>query len=135
MMKFLSMKFLLVPALLISSVFLHAADRPATGISESGYMRSFEGDRPPIPIIDFDLRVYYPPEARKANISSKTVVVRIWVEKDGRVTDARIVSDKAGYGFDEAALAVVRRLKFRPGYLKGKPAKMIHEFPVTFVLD
>ncbi len=105
------------------------------GTDKDGYLFSFNGDRPPTPIIDFDLRQYFPREAKFANISSKTVVVRVQVDEDGKLRGARVVSGRAGYGFDEAAMTVIRRARFAPGYVKGKPTKMAHELPIRFVLE
>jgi protein TonB len=105
------------------------------GTDRDGYLYSFNGDRPPTPIIDFDLRQYFPREAKFANISSKTVVLRIQVDEAGKLKSARVVSGRAGYGFDEAAMKVIHRVRFAPGYVKGKPTKMAHELPIRFVLE
>jgi protein TonB len=106
-----------------------------TGTDKDGYLFSFNGDRPPQPIIDFDLKKFFPNEAKWANITQKTVIVRVQVEADGKLTSAKIVSGKAGYGFDEAAMLVINRARFVPGYLKGKPTRMVHELPIRFVLE
>jgi len=105
------------------------------GTDKDGYYFSFRGDRPPIAIVDFDLRRYYPKEARKANVGNKTVVVRVQIEADGTMKGARVVSRRIGYGFEEAAITVINRVRFRPGYLAGRPTKMTHEIPIRFVLE
>jgi len=105
------------------------------GTDRDGYLYSFHGDRPPTPIINFDLKSYFPKEARRANITRKTVTVLIQVDEYGKLQSARIVSGRAGYGFDEAAMAIVNRARFAPGYIKGRPTKMNHRLPVTFVLE
>jgi len=106
-----------------------------TGTDKEGYLYSFNGDRPPTPIIDFDLKQFFPKEARWANITQKVVVVRVQVDEKGGLVSARVVSAKAGYGFDEAAIRIVNLAKFAPGYQKGKPVKMNHRLPITFVLE
>lgn len=106
-----------------------------SGTDREGYMFSVNGDRPPTPIINFDLRKYFPPDAKAANITNKVVVVQVRIDEDGSLKSARVVSGKAGYGFDEAAIEVVKRARFVPGYVKGKPTKMVHELPIRFVLE
>lgn len=105
------------------------------GTDKDGYLFSYNGDKQPTPIIDFDLKQFFPAQAKAANITSKTVVVLIQVEEDGKLTSAKIVSGKAGYGFDEAAIKIVNMARFSPGYLGGKPVKMSHRLPISFVLD
>jgi protein TonB len=104
------------------------------GTDRDGYLFSFNGDRPPVPLIDFDLRRYYPKAAKDANITSGTVILQVQVDERGALKSAKIVSRKAGYGFDEAALMVINMSRFSPGIQKGKPVKMTHKIPVRFVL-
>ncbi|MBN1532317.1 MAG: energy transducer TonB [Spirochaetes bacterium] len=105
------------------------------GTDKDGYYYSFRGDRPPVPIIDFELSRYFPKEAKRASITEKLVVVRIQVDADGTLKGARVVSRRAGFGFEEAAMKVIRRARFRPGYIAGRPTKMTHEIPIRFVLE
>jgi periplasmic protein TonB len=105
------------------------------GTDEDGYLFAIRGDSPPVPIIDFDLKDYYPDEARRANIRKKTVLVTVQVDEYGALKSARLLTGNAGFGFDEAALMVMRRVRFRPGFKKGVPIKMNHRLAVQFVLD
>ncbi len=105
------------------------------GTDKDGYLFSYNGDKVPTARIDFDLKQFFPPAAKAANITNKVVVVLIQVEEDGKLTSAKIVSGKAGYGFDEAALKIVNLARFSPGYIAGKPVKMSHRLPVQFTLD
>jgi periplasmic protein TonB len=105
------------------------------GTDKDGYYYSFRGDRPPVPIIDFELSRYFPKEAKRASITEKLVVVRIQVDADGSLKGARVVSKRAGYGFEAAAMKVIQRARFRPGYIAGRPTKMTHEVPIRFVLE
>jgi len=104
------------------------------GTDKDGYLYSFNGDRPPVPCIDFDLSRYFPKAAKDANISSGTVILQVQVDEFGRLNGARVVSHRAGYGFDEAAMTVIRLARFSPGLQKGRPVKMTHKIPVRFVL-
>lgn len=112
-------------------------DRPSgtDDTDEEGYLYSFRGDSPPKPVINFDLKQYFPREARRANIQSKTVIVRIQVDENGTLNNATIISGRAGYGFEDAAIAIVKRARFKPGYIKGRPVRMVHKLPIQFVLE
>ncbi|MCB1157432.1 MAG: energy transducer TonB [Leptospiraceae bacterium] len=105
------------------------------GTDKDGYLYSFNGDKVPTPIVDFDLKQYFPEAAKAANITDKTLVVLVQIDEKGNLMTAKIVSGKAGYGFDEAAIKIIKRARFLPGYVKGKPVKMAHRLPITFTLD
>ncbi len=54
----------------------------------------------------------YPPEAAAARLEA-SVVLRISIDAEGRVTEAEVI-EPAGHGFDEAARAAVLRVRYRP---------------------
>ncbi|TGN19654.1 energy transducer TonB [Leptospira idonii] len=105
------------------------------GTDKDGYLLYYNGDRPPTPIIDFDLKQYFPEAAKAVNISRKVVVVMIQVDETGQLQGAKIVSGRAGYGFDEAALKITRMARYTPGYNDGKPTKMAYRMPILFDLE
>jgi TonB family protein len=74
----------------------------------------------------------YPEPARAAGLTG-AVTLEIEISEAGEVTDA-IVTGPAGHGFDEAALAAARRLRFSPAELDGKPAAVRIEYRFTFSL-
>jgi len=100
-----------------------------------GYLFSIHGDSPPIPLIRFNVNDFYPTEAKQARIRKKTVLVTVQVDEDGALKSARIASGEAGYGFDQAALKVIRLARFRPGYINGRAVKMNHTIAFKFELD
>ena len=104
------------------------------GTDKDGYLFSFNGDKVPTPILDFDPNQFYPPAAKAAGITKKEVIVLIQVDENGKLNSAKIVSGKAGYGFDEAAIKVTNMARYSPGYVKGKPVKMSHRMPLSFVV-
>jgi protein TonB len=106
-----------------------------TGTDKEGYLFPVKGDRPPRPVFNFDLKRFFPYEARKASITNRVVVVRVKVDDDGSLISSTVVSGAAGYGFDEAAIEVLRLARFVPGYRNGVPVKMVHDLAVRFVLD
>lgn len=102
---------------------------------KDGYLYSFNADKVPHPIIDRDLKQFFPQEAKKANIRSQTVVVMVQIDEIGTLKGVKIVSEKSGYGFDEAAIRIINLAKFTPGYVSGRPVKMAHRVPINFTLD
>jgi len=106
-----------------------------TGTDKDGYMFSYFGDKPPTPIVDFDLKRFFPEAAKSANISEKVVVMVVQVDEKGKLISAKIVSGEAGYGFDEAAMRIVNLIRFSPGYIKGRPVRMSHRMPIHFTLE
>lgn len=105
------------------------------GTDKDGYLYSWNGDRVPTPIIDFDLRDYFPKAAKDANITERTVTLSVQIDENGNIISSKIVSGRAGYGFDEAAMKIMNRIRFTPGYVSGKPTRMAHRVPITFSLD
>ncbi|MCB0586748.1 MAG: TonB family protein, partial [Phaeodactylibacter sp.] len=75
----------------------------------------------------------------RENCIEGTVVIQFVIEKDGSVTNARIVRDIGGQ-FGEAALSVVRKmkkqgLKWIPGKQRGRPVHVQFTMPIRFRLD
>ena len=72
----------------------------------------------------------YPPDARTRGLSGE-VVLEVDISASGQVLDARVVR-AAGEGFDEAALAAARMLRFAPAEIDGKPAAVTIEYRFRF---
>ncbi|TQE83704.1 energy transducer TonB [Leptospira noguchii] len=100
-----------------------------------GYLYSYNADKFPAPIIEFDLWEYFPLEAKKAGISDQIVVVKVQIDEEGNLRSAKIASEKIGFGFDEAALKIVEKARWMPGILNGKPVKTHHRVPIHFNLE
>ena len=76
---------------------------------------------------------YNPQEAIDAGIEGR-VFVGFVVEKDGSVSSIKLLRG-IGYGCDEAAMDVVRKMpKWKPGMQGGKPIRVSWMFPVKFEL-
>jgi TonB family protein len=74
----------------------------------------------------------YPQEAREAGLGAE-VTLEIEISETGDVEDA-VVTAPAGHGFDEAAVAAARKLRFSPAEIDGKPARVRIEYRFTFAL-
>jgi TonB family protein len=77
----------------------------------------------------------FPEEAKAAGVAHAEVTLKITVDVNGKVVDAKVQTG-AGHGFDEAALEAARGLEFTPArYEDGTPFKAIipyrYEFDLT----
>ena len=78
--------------------------------------------------------VKYPEKAREYNITGK-VFVSFIVDKQGNVTNVKIVRgvDK---NLDAEAKRVVSSLpKYKPGKQRGKPVRVMFTIPINFTLN
>lgn len=62
----------------------------------------------------------YPTELREARISG-SVVVWLYVDDSGRVTESLLHKRSDHEAFDAAALSIVRRMQFRPALMDEEP--------------
>jgi protein TonB len=78
--------------------------------------------------------IRYPQMARESGIQG-TVYVTFVVEKDGRVTDVRILRGIGG-GCDEEAIRVINAMpRWNPGKQRGKPVRVQFNMPIKFTLQ
>ena len=78
--------------------------------------------------------VVYPKEAIEAGIEGK-VFVEFCIERDGTVSDAKVLRG-IGYGCDEEALRVIGLMpKWYPGKVRGKSVRVRYTLPINFMLS
>lgn len=78
-------------------------------------------------------RLRYPARARENNIQGK-VYIGFIVEKNGSLTDFKVIRGIGG-GCDEEAIRVLRSSPlWKPGYANGKPVRTSYALPITFQL-
>lgn len=78
--------------------------------------------------------VRYPEAAKKKGLQGRSVIHFV-VEKDGSLSDFKVVRS-AGKLLDAEALRVAKTMpKWKPGKLKGKPVRVKYMLPVSFKLD
>ena len=76
----------------------------------------------------------YPEAAKAAGIAGK-VYVSFIVEKDGSITNVKILRD-IGYGCGDEAVRVVKMMpKWIPGKQRGNPVRVQYNLPVVFKLN
>jgi len=100
---------------------------------------TFVEEYPEFPGGDKALREYilnnikYPEVARTSGITG-TVYVQFVVEKDGSISDVKVVRGIGG-GCDEDAVRVVKSMpKWKPGKQRGRPVRVYFTLPIEFKL-
>ena len=73
----------------------------------------------------------YPASAQKLNRAAQ-VDIKVLVDEKGQVVDAERIGQKAGLGFDEAALAAAKRSVFQPATKDGVRVKIWYTMRMTF---
>lgn len=74
----------------------------------------------------------FPPLAKRLNRSGVTVVVKVLVDENGRVSKAELANKKVGYGFDDEALQVARKAQYEPPSKDGVLVKMWASLVIRF---
>lgn len=76
----------------------------------------------------------YPELARESGIQGRVFVTFV-VEKDGSVSDARVLRGIGG-GCDEEALRVINLMpRWNPGRQRGQPVRVQYNLPIKFTLE
>ncbi|PKL51625.1 MAG: hypothetical protein CVV37_05590 [Nitrospira bacterium HGW-Nitrospira-1] len=75
----------------------------------------------------------YPRLARRLGKEGK-VVLRLFIDEHGKLVSVEL-AEKAGYGFDEAAVEAVKASSFRPAKVNGHPVSCKAALPVRFRLE
>lgn len=78
--------------------------------------------------------INYPEEAKDKNISGR-LFIEFVIEKDGSVSNVKVMRSVGG-GCDEEGVRVVKAMpKWKPGLMKGKPVRVHYVLPINFKLD
>jgi len=103
-------------------VFVVVEDQPEFPGGEKARMRYLRNN------------IEYPQLARESGIEG-TVYVTFVVEKDGSITDVRVLRGIGG-GCDKEAIRVVKEMpKWKPGKQRGKPVRVQFNMPIRFTLQ
>ncbi|HWD88858.1 MAG TPA: TonB family protein [Mucilaginibacter sp.] len=78
--------------------------------------------------------IRYPAVAKENNVQGKVFLTFV-VEKDGSITDVKVLRG-IGNGCDEEAVRVLRNApKWKPGIQNGRPVRVQYQVPVSFALQ
>jgi protein TonB len=76
----------------------------------------------------------YPAVAKENNVQGK-VFMQFVVEKDGSLTDVKVIRG-IGSGCDQEAIRVLQNApKWRPGIQNGRPVRVQYNVPISFTLQ
>jgi TonB family protein len=109
-----------------------AGAAPAWADAPAPESKPKQGQLTRAPTLENFIEADYPPEARASDLEGR-VVLEVDISATGAVTRAA-VTEPAGHGFDEAALAAVRQFHFTPAEVDGKPAAVRISYAYDFVL-
>jgi periplasmic protein TonB len=83
----------------------------------------------------FNKNLTYPVDASNEGVEG-TVQVTFMVDEKGNLTDVQPVGEKLGYGLEEEAVRVIKKMPdWTPGKLKGENVKTKFMLPVRFELE
>ncbi len=85
--------------------------------------------------VDFKLADFYPKSAKEKNIRVGETKLKVFISKKGKLVCHSILKKSQGYGFDEAAVSIIKQAKFRAGEISGKPVNSYVVLPIKFSLD
>ncbi len=93
-------------------------------------------DEPPQPIGGFaaiQKNLVYPEIARKAGVEGR-VVINCLIDEKGSVVNTKVLMSLGNNGCDEAAIAAIKKAKWKPAKQRDKPVKVWIGIPVVFRL-
>ncbi len=99
-----------------------------SGASGTVYIPLIEVTR--MPIFKTRIAPTYPEEAKRRE-KEGTVILDVSISATGEVVDV-VVKKKAGFGFDEAAIAAMRQSNFNPAFVGDRPVAVIVRVPIQF---
>jgi protein TonB len=85
----------------------------------------------PEPLNDRNIEPKYPALAKREGREA-VVVVQLYIDKTGRVTDARVIEGPRNAGFRPAAIAYAKKLRFTPARAGKRPVASRIEWSVHF---
>jgi protein TonB len=77
--------------------------------------------------------IRYPEVARTSGITG-TVYVQFVVEKDGSISDVKVLRGIGGGCYEEAVRVVKSMPKWKPGKQRGQPVRVYYTLPIDFKL-
>ena len=100
-----------------------------------------DAESPPDPALDelprpvAVVEPLYPPDALKSGADGR-VVLRILIDRAGEVRAVKVIRcDAPGLGFEESAVAAVKKWRFTPPTVKGAPVDAWVDLPIRFTKD
>jgi len=103
-------------------------------INENGYFERVDIMPEPIGgMTSIQEKLTYPELAKKAGVQG-TVTIKVYVDKNGNVTNTELLKG-IGSGCDEVAIKAIKKIKFRPAKQAGQLVNAQLVVPVNFRLE
>jgi len=93
-------------------------------------------EQPPLPVGGYaaiQKALKYPKTARKALVEG-TVILYVCIDETGQVVAVRVLKSFGNTGCNEAAIAAVKQVIWKPALQRDKPVKVWISLPVKFML-
>ena len=106
----------------------------ATVLSDSSIFVPY--DKPPDLLGGFQFvknNLKYPEKARQ-NCIQASVIISAVIDESGKTSDVYAITDDKGWGFNNEAIELVKKMTFIPASNKGAPIKCRISFPIVFKL-
>jgi protein TonB len=93
-------------------------------------------DDPPMPIGGYGAiyeNIVYPKIAQMAGTEGK-VIIQAFIDDKGRVQEMNVLEGIADSGLNEAAMAAIKKTRFKPAQHRNQPVGVYISIPVNFKL-
>ena len=98
-----------------------------------GVIPWFFPSKKPVPKFKVAMKPDYPVAAKRAG-KEGTVLLQVTIDENGVPQDIVVVTGP-GFGFEDAAIAALRKSTFIPAMLEGKPVSATVRIPFEFTLE
>ncbi len=132
-------KLILILTILLASTVAFGQDivarAPAPDTMANGELVYYSVQQMPAP--SFNIQRYlrknlvYPAQAKKEKASGR-VILKLIIDKTGKVTDVQMLRDIGGGCGDEAVRVVKAMPDWKPGMQNGQPVNVYYTLPVSF---
>jgi protein TonB len=111
-------------------------DAPPPPPSSGPNVKFIAYDDPPVPVGGYGAiqrNIIYPEIAQEAGIEGK-VIIQAFIDKKGRVQGMTILQGIPNTGLNEAAMAAIKKTRFKPAQQRDRPVGVYISIPVNFKL-
>jgi periplasmic protein TonB len=129
------MKYILFLVLALSLFSSKKEQKKKSCEKFENYFESSELTKKPSIRINFNLSDFYPEKAKSKNIRVGESKLKVYINKKGELVCLSILKKNQDFGFDEAAIAIIKKAKFKAGEIDKKAVNSFVVLPIKFTLD
>ncbi len=111
-------------------------DAPPPPPSSGPNVKFIAYDDPPVPVGGYGAiqrNIIYPEIAQEAGIEGK-VIIQAFIDNKGRVQGMSVLQGIPNTGLNEAAMAAIKKTRFKPAQQRDRPVGVYISIPVNFKL-